>query len=307
MSALGGIANLANAVGRFGEIRKLMNCDLAGARMLGLPCFVAGTLVSTPDGPRAIESILSGDTVWGFDQRRGQWRSCMVSYHSSIAYDDLVVTVRSNGAEVRSTYHHPYWVVSGEELDVRPVPEMLGESGMEIPGVPGRWVDAGDLRVGDVLFSRETGTSTVESVDTEHQPVQVFHIYVEELHNYAVGDSQWLVHNGHHADWELRGPQGGLIASSDELSGVDFPLRGRGRLSFPEQSWYGHTEGKIIDDLSEAGHLRPGRTLVIQGELPPCANCQGIMRWASEQFGMNIYYQNGNVLHGWASGFPFRM
>ena len=49
MSALGGLANLANAVGRFGEIRKLMNCDLAGARMLGLPCFVAGTLVSTSD------------------------------------------------------------------------------------------------------------------------------------------------------------------------------------------------------------------------------------------------------------------
>ena len=49
MSALGGIANLANAVGRFGEIRQLMNCDLAGARLLGLPCFVAGTLVSTSD------------------------------------------------------------------------------------------------------------------------------------------------------------------------------------------------------------------------------------------------------------------
>lgn len=33
MSALGGIANLANAVGRFGEIRQRMNCDLAGARI----------------------------------------------------------------------------------------------------------------------------------------------------------------------------------------------------------------------------------------------------------------------------------
>ncbi len=176
----------------------------AGIRGTQLPCFVAGTLVSTPSGPKPIESILSGDSVWGFDQRRGQWRSCMVSYHSAIAYDDLVVTVRANGAEVRSTYHHPYLVVSGEELDARPVPEMLGESGMEIPGVAGRWVDAGDLRVGDVLFSRETGTSSVESVDTEHQPVQVFHIYVEELHNYAVGDGEWLVHNGH----RTRNPDG---------------------------------------------------------------------------------------------------
>ncbi len=155
--ALGGIANMANAVGRFGEIRKLMNCDLQGARLLGLPCFVAGTLVSTPEGPRAIESILSGDAVWGFDQRAGQWRSCMVSYHSQIAYDDLVVTVRANGEAVRSTYHHPYWVISGEDLDERPVPDMLGDQLVAIDGVPGRWVDAGFLRVGDVLVSRLGG------------------------------------------------------------------------------------------------------------------------------------------------------
>ena len=145
----------------------------------------------------------------------------MVSYHSSLAYDDLIVTVRARLpkssetsevcelAEVRSTYHHAYWVVSGEELNQRPVPDMLGELEMEIPGVEGRWVDAGDLRPGDVLFSRETGTSTVQSVDTEHQQVQVFHIYVEELHNYAVGDGEWLVHNSHGggADDALRSNQ----------------------------------------------------------------------------------------------------
>ena len=69
----------------------------AAARAPQLPCFLAGTLVSTPDGLRRIEEILSGDRVWGYDLRSGEWRDCMVSYHSSIAYDDLVVTVRAGG------------------------------------------------------------------------------------------------------------------------------------------------------------------------------------------------------------------
>ena len=57
--------------------------------------FPAGTLVLTPDGPRPIESILSGDRVWGYDLRSGEWRSCMVSYQSQLASDDLIVTVRA--------------------------------------------------------------------------------------------------------------------------------------------------------------------------------------------------------------------
>ena len=64
------------------------------------------------------------------------------------------------------------------------------------PRVAGRWGDAGDLQPGDVLLSR-TGPATVESVETEHVPTTVYHIYVEDLHNYAVGDGEWLVHNGH--------------------------------------------------------------------------------------------------------------
>ena len=167
------------------------------ARATQLPCFLAGTLVSTPEGLRRIEEILSGDRVWGYDLRRGEWRGCVVSYHASVAYDDLVVTVRAGGSEVKSTYHHPYWVVSGEDLDQRPTPDQLGEQLQSVPGVEGRWVDAGDLRVGDVLLSRTGGQSTVESVEAEHTPTTVYHLYVEDVHNYAVGDQEWLVHNAH--------------------------------------------------------------------------------------------------------------
>ena len=107
----------------------------------------------------------------------------MVSYHSSLAYDDMVVTVRAGGAEVRSTFHHPYWVVAGEELDQRPQPDQLSEQLVAVEGVPGRWVDAGDLRVGDLLVSRLGGESVVEAVETAHVQTTVYHIYVEDLHN----------------------------------------------------------------------------------------------------------------------------
>ena len=153
--------------------------------------------MSTPQGLRAIETILSGDAVWSFDARAGEWRSCVVTYHSSLAYDDLAVTVRANGEAVRSTWHHPYWVVSGEELDQRPLPDQLDEQLVSIDGVPGRWVDAGDLRPGDVLLSRSGGQSTIEAIETEQTQETVYHIYVEELHNYSVGNAEWLVHNGH--------------------------------------------------------------------------------------------------------------
>ena len=216
------------------------------ARATQLPCFVAGTLVATPEGPKAIETILSGDLVCGYDLRSGEWRDCLVSYHSSLASDDLIVTVRARLpkssetsevcelAEVRSTYHHPYWVVSGEDLDERPVPDQLGDQLVSVDGVPGRWVDAGDLRVGDVLLSRTGGNSTVESVETEHTQTRVYHIYVEELHNYSVGNAEWLVHNGH----ETNSPGYRALSDSDLASYM------AGKRIMPKGSG-----GKIIDHI----------------------------------------------------------
>ena len=149
--------------------------------------------------------------MWGYDLRSGEWRDCPVSYHASLAYDDLIVTVGSGGAEVRSTFEHPYWVVAGEELDARPVLAQLGDQLVSVAGVAGRWVDAGHLRAGDVLLSRGGGLATVESVETAHTPTTVYHIYVEDVHNYAVGHHEWLVHNGH------RDGQGKLRSSNGQF------------------------------------------------------------------------------------------
>jgi len=94
----------------------------------------------------------------------------------------------------------------------------------------------------------------------------------------------------HYAEWELKGPKGGLLGRGDELSGVDVVVPKGKKLSFPEQSWLGHTEGKIISDLIDAGKLGKGKWLTISGKLPPCPSCQRIMEWTSKQFGTVIEY-----------------
>ena len=143
----------------------------------------------------------------------------------------------------------------------------------------------------------------------------VYNLEVEQDHTYFVGAATWSFsvwsHNTqpgnpcaaptrpHYAEWTLEGPHGGVIANGEEFSGVEFPLEPGERLTFPEQSWYGHTEGKIISDLMDEGELRPGRRLTIEGERPPCPNCQNTMKWASGEFQMEIVYFDGEMNSYW--------
>ncbi len=103
-----------------------------------------------------------------------------------------------DGETVESTFHHPYWVVEGQNLDERPQPDQV-PTGAEVPGVQGRWVDAGDVREGDVLLSRSGLRTTVTEVRLTPVYKRVYHLYVDNLHNFTVGNGQWLVHNGHGA------------------------------------------------------------------------------------------------------------
>lgn len=66
-------------------------------------CFVAGTLVDTPQGPRAIESLSPGDEVFGYDHETGM---TVVSVVSDIM-DRESESVLPSG----STPNHPYYVV----------------------------------------------------------------------------------------------------------------------------------------------------------------------------------------------------
>ena len=93
----------------------------------------------------------------------------------------------------------------------------------------------------------------------------------------------------HFCEWELFGPQGGLNAAGNELSGFEFSTNGRS-FDFMEQAEFGHTEGKVIEALEEAGLLGKGKWLNLEGVKPPCVNCQRILKEISARFEMEISY-----------------
>jgi hypothetical protein len=100
-----------------------------------------------------------------------------------------------NGGEtIEATGGHPFWVISGEDLDKRPVPEHCPA---EVPNaaIPGRWVNAIDLRVGDILFTRDGRRVPVTNVSVRYAKMKVYNLQVAELENYAVGHAGILVHN----------------------------------------------------------------------------------------------------------------
>jgi hypothetical protein len=162
----------------------------------------------------------------------------------------------------------------------------------------GVWVSARDLVDGEQIRGR-TGLLRVQAKQRIHGVHRVYNLTVEGEHVYYVSSLGALAHNAncrepHYLEWELRGPRGGKIAKDVEFSGVEVTFPKGTKLTFPEQSWYGHTEGKVISNLIDAGQMRAGRVLAMEGILPPCPNCKRILQWSSEKFKMTIDYVDTN-------------
>jgi hypothetical protein len=156
-------------------------------------CFRAGTPVLTLDGRRPIEEICDGDKVWSFDLVSQRWSVRSVVEVYELDYEGKIVTVGIDGEEIDSTAHHPYWVVKGMMLNHRPVPIHAPEH-LHVKS-PGRWVDATDLQIGDILLLRSGRQVPVTNLAIQHMAVKVYNFHVAELHCYAVGKCDVLVHN----------------------------------------------------------------------------------------------------------------
>jgi pretoxin HINT domain-containing protein len=202
-----------------------------------------------------------------------------------------LMELRFGRACIRTTIEHPFWV------------EGRG------------WLPANLLMEGDRLRSHDGETIVLTGINYNLEPEPVYNLQIDGYHTYFVGSGSWgfsvwahnsnpaCVPDGHYLEWDLKGPRGGKLGNGEEFSGVDFAIPKGKKLTFPEQAWFGHTEGKVISDLWEAGKLRPGRTLNMEGILPPCSNCKNILQWASENFKMTINYMDGEgKVWTWVSG-----
>jgi hypothetical protein len=200
------------AAGRTLSATKSIAGDISGVKNVGTKlkdtpsvkmggCFLAGTLVSryrsdTVDQREltGIENIKSGDLVWACNSRIGKWEPKLVIGTSTHLYEGNIVKLIVNGEAIEATDTHPVWVVIGNDLGSRPKCTNLTNSDSELTP-QGRWVNARDVKIGDTVLSRTQRAMSVSNVESRFEIVQVYNFIVDDLHSYAVGIDEILVHN----------------------------------------------------------------------------------------------------------------
>lgn len=171
-------------------------------------CFVAGTAVLTAAGLVAIETIKAGDVVWSWNEETGkaELKEVVETY---VNETDELTHVWVDGEEIVSTPAHPFYSPAKG------------------------WINAGDLRAGDVLVTVNGELKIVEWIQHEllESPVLVYSFNVEDCHTYYVSAPSFLVHNAcgettatargkqMHKDWDY-GQNGTTIIKEYSISGV---------------------------------------------------------------------------------------
>ncbi len=158
-------------------------------------CFFVGTPVATKGDHKPVQSVRADDLVRAFNLKTGAWELCRVVETYETDYVGEKIRVRVAGEWIESTAHHPVWVSDGKNLDARPRPEHVRQAETAGATVVGRWVDAYDLQVGDVLLLKPDRRAAIEAIEVQQVAATVYNFQVEGLHNYAVGYVCLLVHN----------------------------------------------------------------------------------------------------------------
>jgi serpin B len=157
-------------------------------------CFPAGTVVLTEDGPRAIEKVEAGARVLSCDTAKGTWSYAPVRERQKVAFDGDLFDIRAGEVAIQATGNHPFLVRHGARLADRPRPRDL-PVGDPAATACGRWVEARDLEVGDVLVDRQGAGATITARSKRHAAIDVYNLDADGFHTYAVGDRGILVHN----------------------------------------------------------------------------------------------------------------
>ena len=158
------------------------------AAQVGGMCFAAGTMVHTPDGPRAIEQLEPGDWVMASPPGGGEpkpKRVLRALWTPSKEVVGFAITTSEGVSDVlRVTKEHPFGLAEGG------------------------WLPAHALANGDRLVTASGEVATVVAAWSVPGLHDVFNVEVEEFHTYFVGDGGVWAHNvgcsvpvSRHAAW----------------------------------------------------------------------------------------------------------
>jgi hypothetical protein len=139
-------------------------------------CFLAGTQVLMADGSyKNIEDVKVGDYVFSFDEKTKQITKCRVSRFYSNTKTDMI----SN-----------YYLIINKNIQATPDHRFYSNGG---------WMPAGDLRIGDNLFSFDQTEHIVYSIEKIYNKEATYNLEIEGCHNYFVlsksDNVNVLVHN----------------------------------------------------------------------------------------------------------------
>jgi RHS repeat-associated protein len=174
--------------------------------------FVAGIAVLLANGTsKPIDQTRPGDTVLATDPLTGKTEARQVVRAIRTDYDTHFVdlTVRSPGAghTITTTEHHPFWSVGR-----------------------GRWVDAGDLRPGELLRTSAGTYLQLGAVRRYQAQQRTYDLTVDGVHTYYVlaAGAPILVHNVNPAQCELLfpGPNAGNGVPASTFGDVTTAERG---------------------------------------------------------------------------------
>gem|GEM_PF-289106 len=155
-------------------------------------CFTGDTLVATVGGYKRIDEIEAGDYVWAYNAETGeQERKEVLQVY--VKQNDEILHLETTVGNIDTTTNHPFYV--------------LGKG----------WVAAGDLTVGDEVYTMDGGSGFVTGLAVEKLDAQiaVYNLEVEGFHSYFVGEGHVLVHNyekvvaGDKRGWNARVAVGG--------------------------------------------------------------------------------------------------
>jgi len=159
----------------------LKHADRIGTRgdpVLCEGCFAAGTLVATPQGERAIQTLRVGQQVLSEDPKTHTVEAETVQRVIHDPASPLLSVDLSDGSTITTTLTHSFWVDAGARI---------------APG--GAWLWATHLRYGDELRTASGQVVSVVRVRRGVGYADVWTLTVARDHTFFVGSARVLVHN----------------------------------------------------------------------------------------------------------------